>query len=649
MCVLAYALRFFLLSLIVALAGGCSDECIDEDGDGRGVGCDDGPDCDDKNPAIREGCDSLPPVCLEDASAEGCPCLAGSSRGCYDGPEGTDGVGVCRSASKSCLSGTWGACDAAVTPRFEQCNRVDDDCDGIADEGVQSPCGGCNADCVGGVWGTDIAPFELDADLDLTVIGELTLTRTELQSVAVWVPNSGDQTVSKIDAEQAAEVARYPIAGDAPAERLAVDYNGDAWVLTSALEGRSSLLKLAATEDRCIDRDGDGLATSSGPEDVLPVGADECVLLELPVGDDGDYARSLSVDGTAAPDGELGGHVWVGLAGAQRLLELDGETGELLREVALPELTPHASVFDPWGALWIVDRDGKLGRVNPAVDPPEIEVIEVPLSCYELESIASDDQGVLTLTGFACENVTLFDPALESWEQVETDGVLTTRGVTLLGREAWVTHTAGSISRVTRDPLAIAGTFPLASDDLAPLESIEAAADSLGQLWFVSSMGGPNGTGLLTRFDADSEQVTAQIPLGRLPRPLGDLTGTRRQAQFVPEGRTTHRFDGCSEPTLDPDEEPIARPTDWKRVHLIWAAGVESEVLVEARHARQAGDLRDADWVLLGTLPRDDPPFDVDFETGGVVEIRLTLRAHGYLGAPRISQVGLEWQCPGPD
>jgi len=84
-------------------------------------------------------------------------------------------------------------------------------------------------------------------------------------------------------------------------------------------------------------------------------------------------------------------------------------------------------------------------------------------------------------------------------------------------------------------------------------------------------------------------------------------------------------------------------------VHLIWAAGVGSEVVVEARHAESADDLADASWTLLGTLPQDDPPFDMDFETGGAVELRLSLAVMGYLGAPRIYHVGLEWVCPGPD
>jgi len=149
----------------------------------------------------------------------------------------------------------------------------------------------------------------------------------------------------------------------------------------------------------------------------------------------------------------------------------------------------------------VIARDGKLARVNPAVDPPEVEVIEAPLRCYELESIASDDQGVLALTGFACESVSTYDPVRDQWEQVETPGVLSTRGVAILGDDAWVAHTSGQVSRLSRDPLAFVDTFSLQSERYTPLESIAAAADSRGQLWFVSSIGAPDGMGLLTGVD----------------------------------------------------------------------------------------------------------------------------------------------------
>jgi streptogramin lyase len=631
----------------LAALTGCSGECKDGDGDGRGEGCEAGPDCDDGDDALADDCSADARECAGDPFSEGCACLAGSRRECYAGAESTLGLGLCSAGRQTCPTGRWTACEGEVLPQVEACDGKDDDCDGIADEGALSPCGGCNPDCLGGVWGPPVTPFEAEDELALTDLGELTLRQYPLESLTIWVPNTGEGTLSKVDAASARETARYRLAGEAP-ERVAVDHNGDAWVLSPGFTGESFLTKVALDRSRCPDRDGDGLTTSRAPDDVLALGADECVLLSLPIGDAGEVARALAVDGRRAPDDEIGGDVWVGLQQAGLLLELDGGSGELVRTIELPGIAPHAAVFDPWGALWVIDRAGLLARVLPGVEAI-VEVIEAPLRCYEFESIASDADGVLTLTGFACEDVIVYDPRRELWEHEKTPGVLDTRGVTTLGEDSWIVHSAGRISRVQHDPLTVDATFELATFEASPFESIAIGADSLGQLWVVSSMGGPAGSGVLTRFDPEREEVTAQVPLGRLPRAQGDITGDRRLSVFAPEASAAHVFDGCGVQRAQSGAAATGQPTDWRQLHVGWSAAHGASVAIDARHAAERDALDGVDWVALGTLPDDEPPFALPFETGGVVEVRLTLRVAGRLGAPRIGRVGMEWGCGGPD
>ncbi len=69
---------------------------------------------------------------------DGCVCTPGSSAACYDGPYGTDGVGVCQAGTRTCnATGTgYGACVGSVTPVAEACDdAIDNDCDGATDEG----------------------------------------------------------------------------------------------------------------------------------------------------------------------------------------------------------------------------------------------------------------------------------------------------------------------------------------------------------------------------------------------------------------------------------------------------------------------------------------------------------------------------------
>jgi hypothetical protein len=72
------------------------------------------------------------------ASDESCVCMPGSTSSCYNGPSGTEGVGACHAGAMVCsASGSgYGACVGEVTPTTEVCgDGVDNDCDGIVDEG----------------------------------------------------------------------------------------------------------------------------------------------------------------------------------------------------------------------------------------------------------------------------------------------------------------------------------------------------------------------------------------------------------------------------------------------------------------------------------------------------------------------------------
>ena len=88
---------------------------------------------------------------------DGCVCAPGATAACYDGPAGTEGVGVCAAGTMTCVADGSGyaACGGSVGPSAETCgDGLDNDCDGTVDEGcVCTP--GTAAACYDGPAGTD--------------------------------------------------------------------------------------------------------------------------------------------------------------------------------------------------------------------------------------------------------------------------------------------------------------------------------------------------------------------------------------------------------------------------------------------------------------------------------------------------------------
>jgi hypothetical protein len=105
-----------------------------------------------------ERCDGIDNNC-NGILDEGCACRLGATQSCYTGPTGTGNVGACRNGMQTCVAGAggvgsaWGTCTGQSLPGTESCNAIDDDCDGMIDEGCTCTAGASRS-CYGGAPGT---------------------------------------------------------------------------------------------------------------------------------------------------------------------------------------------------------------------------------------------------------------------------------------------------------------------------------------------------------------------------------------------------------------------------------------------------------------------------------------------------------------
>ncbi|MCC6336595.1 MAG: hypothetical protein IT380_21730, partial [Myxococcales bacterium] len=105
------------LSLLPDPPAACVDG-LDNDSDGL-IDFPDDPGCLD----VADQDELNPPQCINGASQ---PC-------------GTT-VGICRPGVRVCTNSIWGGCDGGVRPAVESCNGADDDCNGVSDDGISEVC-----------------------------------------------------------------------------------------------------------------------------------------------------------------------------------------------------------------------------------------------------------------------------------------------------------------------------------------------------------------------------------------------------------------------------------------------------------------------------------------------------------------------------
>jgi streptogramin lyase len=571
---------------------------------------------------------------------EGCGCGGGPE--CYPGPPDTRGVGECVDGVRECDGEFWMECSGSISPTPEVCDNLDNDCDGLVDEGpggcsicgpqaeicngldddcdgfidefvtnacglcdVEEPeeicgdgidndcdgledegllnaCGTCGESCYDEEWTTSNGRLP-EGDPQGLELGEgenpgYRLGRSTFTLPFIWVANSAEGTVSKLNTETGQEVGRYTVGSDP--SRTAVDLEGNVWV---ANRGSDNIHRI-----RLFDCEGQA-----------------CVDPPIAVGD---LPRGLAVDAN--------NNIWVGNWNSRNVMKVNSNTNQVEAVVNLPS-SVYGLAIDNEGNLWTSERGGGVvSRINTET-AQLVQTYNIPFGT-SLYGIAVDGEGNVWLGNYDQNNILKFNPNTNQWWQYRDRNASRTRGLAVDGQGfVWVANSgSNNVSKFRATDGQYVGTYAVGSGPIGM------AIDNDGNIWAVNQ--GSNNTHKLS----PNGQRLGTYSVGRGPYTYSDMTGFQLRNFTVRQGRWTVVFDcGYSQCSFDGIE---------------WTALVPNGTSVQLR-ARSSDD--QANW-----SPWDGPfvmsPATLNLPRGRYAEIEVQLQTGDDEVTPVFQGVTVNWQRP---
>jgi len=575
--------------------------------------------------------------------------------GCIDGDG--DGYGVMCELGPDCDD------TSAVQTGREVCDGVDNDCDGEADEGVRSACGDCDARCrevgVPGSAGFD-PESEPSAGVTVEPTGALILAPQTFPSFhLIWIANTSEGTVSKVDTRTFEELARYrtgPLGFGNDPSRTSVGVSGDVFV---ANRGGMSVTCISPLGTGCPDTNGDGVITTSrGGNDVLAWGDDDCVRWNTPV--PGGLTRAVAAHVERGPDGELVESVWVGTYDAQRVTKLDAETGATLFTARLPG-SPYGFAFDGRDNLWVATTENVLGRIDVSrcLDAASCDVRACPEVGGDdcVQQAIPIDEGMYGITVDARQRVWLgggmaprrYDPMAPAGSRV-VSSALTGGFVHGIAADArgniWGAAMDVGLVRIDADDPSRVAIVPVS----VGLSAKGVAVDDDGKVWAINLIG-DNATVVVPGPAIDAFTVWTNVaPVLVQPYTYSDMTGQQLRLATSLTGFYRRVIDAC----------PGAPegPTRWGTLAFDADVPTGASLQIRVRTADTRDALMAQPWVRVAEVPGDASPVDVaaalmgaGVTPGALLEVSLELgawRARGTAATtPRVRslKVQVSKQC----
>ncbi len=239
----------------------------------------------------------------------------------------------------------------------------------------------------------------------------------------IWIANSSQGTVSKINTQTMIEEGRYivkPNSAGSPS-RTTVSLSGDVAVANR----NGGVAKIYDNVDDCVESNGvPGIQTSTDAT-FLPWGQDECLAWYTPLAYSSNrpmaWAQGTLNDSTCEYDNEK---LWTAGAngvGSTQVLLLDGETGVVEQTINIPEVASGIGLYggavDGDGHFWGIDASGSRQLVRVDRQNFTYEVFPGPGTGY---GIAVDSVGRPWFC--AGGGASRFDPVAQTWQSLASPG-----------------------------------------------------------------------------------------------------------------------------------------------------------------------------------------------------------------------------------
>ena len=350
----------------------------------------------------------------------------------------------------------------------------------------------------------------------------------------IWIANSSENTVSKIDTKTGIEMGRYRVAGGSPS-RTSVNLLGDV-AISSRNPG--AVTKIAAREENCVDANNDGMiTTSTGPGDVLPLGEDECLVWTkmIPSPSYGYGPRATAWEGVK-PDPDTCEYppqrLWFGWkdnANIAHFERVDGETGATLDEVTYN----WGNGYSPYGGA--VDADGNFYasglNTNPVIkiDAQTLQITDLgnPAGCkYGMTLDAKGDMWVGSCGGNAVYH---WDHETNIWSNIGNAGGSRVNGIMAdANGNVWGAGSGGCrLVHIDVDSKTYVNNniaIPGCSNPWGVSIDVE------GFVWLVDRTASK-----AFKIDPDTYQVVEEVTGLVGPYTYSDMTGTALALQVIPQ------------------------------------------------------------------------------------------------------------------